>query len=105
MENPRKFYGDDYVPFLIGIPEKIETTLRLGRLDKDSMLGLLPRDVLNIVLKFVAHQYTYKEKARKVKTVESPLTNLVIPEPSADAKQTVSKIFDLVKKRRDKNDW
>ena len=85
FEDPRKFYGPNYVPFTVGIPMKIETTLRLGRLDKDSILSRLPRDVFNIMLRFVVHQYT---------------SQVIERSPQQAAKETINKIFDLVRARK-----
>lgn len=57
MEDPRKFYGDRYIPFYIGIPSEIETTLRLGLRDKGSSLSRLNKDVFNLILRRLIEEY------------------------------------------------
>lgn len=60
FEDPRQFYGPNYVPFWIGIPCEIETTLRLFRLRTGNFISMLPRDVFNLLLKHLTKLYTYK---------------------------------------------
>ena len=48
IEDPRKWYGQHYIPVLTGIPIEIETCLRLARLR--SIWSLLPDDVFNLIM-------------------------------------------------------
>lgn len=48
IEDPREWYGKHYVPVITGIPEDIETCLRLARLR--SIWSLLPNDIFDLVL-------------------------------------------------------
>lgn len=57
MEDPREFYGVNYVPFHVGIPNEIESTLRLGLKDKGSNLYTLPKDVFNMLLRYILRNY------------------------------------------------
>lgn len=51
IEDPRLWYGKHYIPVLTGIPEEIETCLRLARLR--SIWSCLPDDVFNHILLYV----------------------------------------------------
>ena len=55
MEDPREFYREYYTPFSIGIPEDVESTIRLIYNLKDPIpsLGWLPKDVLNIIFEML----------------------------------------------------
>lgn len=55
VENPRLWYGDKYIPVLTGIPEEIETCLRLARLR--SVWNILDNDVFNIILLYIMKNY------------------------------------------------
>jgi len=56
MEDPRKFYGEMYESFTIGIPSEIESTLRLMRL-RPGIWRSLPRDVFKLLLTYVLQDY------------------------------------------------
>ena len=55
MEDPRMFYGEHYTEFKIGIPEAVETMLRLIYSRKTSTPGLswLATDVFNLILELL----------------------------------------------------
>lgn len=56
--DPREWYGKHYVPVLTGIPESIETCLRLMRLPHvESQFSTLPTDIFNIILMYVCKNY------------------------------------------------
>ena len=59
-ESPRLWYGPAWVPFGIMIPSGVETCVRLMRLRKGSVWNLVPRDVLNIILRDVAEFYAHE---------------------------------------------
>lgn len=44
------FYGQYYHPFTLGLDPKIETLLRLGRLDPSSPLSRLPKEILTQIM-------------------------------------------------------
>jgi len=102
FEDPRQFYGPNYVPFLVGIPPEVEFVLRLGKRDAKSAFYHIPRDVFNIILRFVVRQYCYEEYEQVVNAQK--LIGIIrkeTPGLTQSAKETIFKIFDLVKKRRD----
>ncbi len=57
MTNPRDWYGRFYESFWIGIPEHIETYIRLAHLKRINVLGTLPKDILRLILRCVAEMY------------------------------------------------
>jgi len=61
MENPREFYGKFYVPFWIGIPCEVETTLRaIRKFHPNSLLGSrMPTDVFKLILYYIVRAYTF----------------------------------------------
>jgi hypothetical protein len=60
VKKPEDFYGEYYVPFGLGIPCKIETTLRLMRkFRKGSFFAELPGDLFKLLLIYILRAYTY----------------------------------------------
>jgi hypothetical protein len=57
MKDPRDFYGRYYRSFKIGIPEEIESTLRLMRLRKGNYWNKMPKDIFLLLLKYVVQQH------------------------------------------------
>lgn len=55
VADPRDWYGQHYIPVLTGIPESIESCLRLARLR--SMWSLLPNEIFDHILKCIAKKY------------------------------------------------
>jgi hypothetical protein len=60
IKKPEDFYGEYYVPFGLGIPCDIETTMRLARkFRKGSFFAELPTDLFKLILIYVLRAYTY----------------------------------------------
>jgi hypothetical protein len=60
VRNPKDFYGEYYIPFPLGIPCDVETTLRLIRKKaKGTSLSTLPGDLFKLILFYVLRAYTY----------------------------------------------
>jgi len=58
IANPREWYGKHYIPVLTGIPEEIETCLRLIRLERtNSIWTILNDDIFNLLLKYIIKSY------------------------------------------------
>jgi hypothetical protein len=58
IANPRDWYGKHYVPVLTGIPEEIETLLRLMRLERtNSVWSKLNDDIFNLLLQYIMKSY------------------------------------------------
>lgn len=55
FEDPRKWYGKHYTPVLTGIPEDIETCMRLARLR--SIWFVLPDDIFKYILQLICKSY------------------------------------------------
>lgn len=55
IADPRDWYGRYYIPVLTGIPEEIETCLRLARLRSD--WSILDDDVFNLILLYIMKFY------------------------------------------------
>lgn len=64
IKNSRDWYGKDYIPVLIGIPEPVETTLRcmwyLRIRSPKNLFHKLPRDVFKMLLNWIARGYAEK---------------------------------------------
>lgn len=57
-EDPREWYGKHYIPVLTGIPESIETCLRLARLQRtEAGFSMLPKEVFDIILLYIHKRY------------------------------------------------
>ena len=52
IEDPRKWYGKDYVPFLIGLPNEIYISLRLCYKYNENW-NKLPKDIFKILVSYV----------------------------------------------------
>ncbi len=58
ISDPREWYGKHYIPVLTGIPQEIETCLRLIRLERTgSLWTLLPDDIFNLLLQYIMKTY------------------------------------------------
>lgn len=55
FEDPRNWYGKHYLPVVTGIPIEIETCLRLAQLR--SIWSLLPKDLFDLLLSYIAKNY------------------------------------------------
>ena len=55
IEDPREWYGKHYIPVKTGIPEDIETCLRLARLR--SIWTVLPKEIFDKILYDIAECY------------------------------------------------
>ena len=64
VKDPRDWYGDQYIPVLTGIPEEVETQIRLFRLKNKSIkrefnwFQKLPKDMLKMIIWWLAKAYT-----------------------------------------------
>lgn len=58
ISDPREWYGKHYISVLTGIPEEIETCLRLMRLPRtESIWTILPDDIFNLLLQYIMKTY------------------------------------------------
>ena len=58
IANSREWYGKHYIPVLTGIPEEIETILRLMRLERtESVWVQLPNDIFTLILQNIMKTY------------------------------------------------
>ena len=58
IANPREWYGKHYIPVLTGIPEEIESCLRLMKLERtNSVWSKLNDDIFNLLLKYIMKSY------------------------------------------------
>lgn len=87
IEDPRDYYGKDrYVPFHVGMPQAIETTLRCIREFRPvSALAVLPNDVFKLLLKYVVCAYTFNLNVIPNEETE--------PDPSIQLAPTFSSII------------
>lgn len=58
IEDPREWYGKHYIPVNVGVPEEIESSLRLFRLERvDSYWKVLPKELFDYILFLLCKQY------------------------------------------------
>lgn len=57
IKNPREWYKPKYTPFIVGIPENIETLLRLVRNRKNNVWSCVCKDIFNMLLLHIARVY------------------------------------------------
>lgn len=59
ISDPREWYGKHYIPVSTGIPEEVETCLRLLCLPKtESVWSILPDDIFNLLLQHIMKTYS-----------------------------------------------
>ena len=58
IADPREWYGKHYIPVLTGIPEEIETTMRLLCLPRtESVWTVINEDIFNVICLHLLHKY------------------------------------------------